>query len=66
MLRRQGIVARARMTFDASDALRGTLEAGVRHRHPTYSEWQVRLATLRLMLGPELFAMVHPDETIQP
>jgi len=64
--RRQGLAARARMTFDASDALRATLEAGVRHRHPSYSDRQVGLAVMRLMLGPDLFAKVHPDETIRP
>ena len=64
--RRKSVAARARMTFDASDALRATVEAGIRYRHPTYSERQVRLAVMRLMLGSELFAKVHPDEAIEP
>ena len=64
--RRKSASARARMSFDASDALRATVEAGVRHRHPTYSEREVRLAVMRLMLGSDLFAKVHPDETIEP
>jgi uncharacterized protein (DUF433 family) len=64
--RGKGLAARARMTFEASDALRATLESGVRHRHPAYSDRQVRLAVARLMLGAELFAKAHPDEAIEP
>lgn len=64
--RQMGVAARASMTFEASDALRATLEAGVRHRHPTYSQREVRLTVMRLMLGPKLFAEIQPDETIQP
>ena len=65
-LRAMGIEGRARMTFELSDNLRRSVEAGVRHRHPEYDEDQVRLAGIRLRLGDELFGEVYPDLEIQP
>jgi hypothetical protein len=40
VLRRLGTVGRAKMSFELSDRLRATLEAGVRWRHPnTQTRW---------------------------
>ena len=36
-------------------------EGGVRARHPEYGEHQVRMATLRIRLGHELFREAYPD-----
>ncbi|MBW1999805.1 MAG: hypothetical protein JRJ29_17820 [Deltaproteobacteria bacterium] len=40
---------------------RRLLAAGVRMRHPEYTDDQVRLATIRLILGDTLFAAVYPE-----
>ena len=66
VLRRLGIGRRASMTFELSDILRCVTEAGVRHRHPDYDEEMVRLAVIRLWLGPELFRRIHPAVEIDP
>jgi hypothetical protein len=39
---------------------RDLLAAGVRRRHPDYTEHQVKLASIKLTLGAELFASVYP------
>ena len=65
-LRRLGIAGRASMTFELSDDLRCVAEAGVRHRHPDYDDDTVRLALIRLWLGPELFRQVQPAVEIDP
>ena len=59
-LRRLGISGRAQMTFELSDSLRATVEAGVRHRHPDYDDESVRMAVLRLMIGEEQFRAAFP------
>ncbi len=66
VLRGLGISGRAEMAFDLSDGLRATVEAGIRHRHPEYSDDEVRLALQRLTLGEELFQEVHPGVGIRP
>ena len=66
VLRRLGIGRRAAMTFELSDDLHRVTEAGIRHRHPDYDDELVRLALLRLWLGPELFRRVHPTVEIDP
>ena len=63
-LRRLGGIARARQGFELSDELWRIVEAGVRQRHPEYDERRVRLATVRLWLGDELFRRVHPGVEI--
>ena len=62
-LRRLTMEERARMTFELSDNLRAVTEAGIRHRHPEYSDEQVRLALIRLMLGEELFQRWYGDQS---
>jgi len=66
VLRRLGIRRRASMTFELTDVLRQVTEAGIRHRHPEYDDLKVRLALIRLWLGPELFRRVHPAVEIDP
>ena len=46
---------------------RGLLADGVKHRHPNYTEDEVRLAVIRIELGNELFVKVYPHaEHIRP
>jgi len=58
ILRRLGIEARAEMTFQLSDNLRQTVEAGVKYRHPDYDKKKVRLEVLRLMIGDKLYQQI--------
>ena len=55
ILRKIGMEGRARMTMELSDGLRSIIESGVRQRHPDYDEDMVRLATIRIAIGEELF-----------
>lgn len=41
-----------------SDDARAVSEAGIRHRHPEYSEVEVHHALLTLLLGPDLAGRV--------
>jgi hypothetical protein len=66
VLRRLGVEGRAKMTFRLCDNLRRVLADGVRHRHPDYTDDQVRLAGIRLRLGDELFSKVYPSVNIEP
>ena len=55
-----GLEGRARLTFQLCDNLRETTKAGIRHRHPDYTDRQVTQAYLRLILDKELFQQVFP------
>ncbi len=60
-LRRMGLPGRAELTFQLCDNLRQITKAGIRHRHPDYTDQQVTQAYLRLILEPELFQQVFPN-----
>jgi len=66
VLRDIGFDGRVRMTFQLNNALRSISEAGVRHRHPDYSDRQVRLAATKLAIGADLFKLAYPGEDVQP
>lgn len=53
--RRMGPERRLRVGLELTEISRRLLRDGVAHRHPEYSEAEVRLAFLRLWLGAELF-----------
>jgi hypothetical protein len=65
-LRSLGIEGRARLTFQASDAMRSIVVSGIRSRHPEYDDEAVRLAFLRIWLGPGLFRVLHPGVEVAP
>ena len=65
-LRRMGISGRAAVTFELNRALRETARAGIRGRHPDYTEDQVHRALVRLTLGEELFRAVFPGSDVRP
>lgn len=58
--RRMSPGARLRVGLELTEVSRQLLVAGIRHRHPDYDEADVRLAFLRLWLGPDLFRRVYP------
>jgi hypothetical protein len=57
---------RLKLALQMSDTLRKLTAAGVRHRHPDYTDDQVRLAVTRIFLGEKLFREVYPGADVQP
>lgn len=51
LYRKAGPSGRARVAVELSDAVRETTVAGIRRRHPEYSEREVALSFLRLVYG---------------
>jgi hypothetical protein len=66
ILRAIGIEGRAKVLFDLNAQARALCEAGVRKRHPEYTDDQIRLARIRLTLGDELFRKVYPGVELEP
>ena len=57
---------RVAVTFRLNGLARRAAEAGIRSRHPDYSEEQVRWALRRLWLGDELTRQAWPDQELVP
>ena len=53
-LRRMTGPERVAKAFDLSEAARATSEAGIRHRHPDWSDEQVQAALMELLIGRAL------------
>ncbi|HEX7154357.1 MAG TPA: hypothetical protein VF618_22925 [Thermoanaerobaculia bacterium] len=51
LYREAGPSRRAQIAVELSDAVRETALAGIRRRHPEYSDGEVRAAFLRLVYG---------------
>ena len=66
VLRKMGPGGRAKSMFELNDALRATMRAGVRNRHPEYTSEQVRLSLFRLTLGEDLFHDAFPGIEVRP
>jgi len=66
VLQNMGPAGRLKLTLDLCDNLRQITRAGIRHRHPDYTDQQVTQAYLRLILVPELFQQVFPNCEIEP
>ncbi len=58
--RRMAPEARLRVGLELTELCRGLLVTGIRARHPEYDAEQVRLASIRLWLGQELFRRAYP------
>jgi hypothetical protein len=56
---------RLELAIQMSEDLRHVVLAGVRQRHPEYSEEENRLAAIRLTLGDELFRRVYPGVDVE-
>ena len=59
-LRAMGLAGRAELTFRLCDNLRNITIAGIRHRHPNYTDPQIIQVYCRLILPPPLFQQVFP------
>ena len=57
--RRMTPAARLRVALELTELSRQLLAAGVRRRHPEYDAGQIRLATIRLWLGDELYRRAY-------
>jgi hypothetical protein len=63
---RLGPAGRVELAFRMSEDVRRLAEAGVRHRHPNYSNQQVHAAVTRLMLGDALFRAAYAGAELLP
>jgi len=61
-LRRLDISERARITFELSDNLRSTAEAGLRAPDPAWDQEQAMREVLRPVAGDYLFEQVFGDD----
>ena len=61
ILREMGPEKRLMSSISLAQTARKLMAAGIKLRHPDYSEDQVRLATIRLVLGETLFEAVYPE-----
>ena len=61
---RMGGVARLSVAFELTDATRRITIAGIRHRHPEYTDEQVSSAWARLTLGDDLCQEVWPGRPL--
>ncbi|NQT88381.1 hypothetical protein HQ560_16565 [bacterium] len=52
------------LSWEWSRQIRATLEAGIRSRHPDYSDDDVRLTAIRRELGDDLFRQAYPDSPL--
>ena len=55
---------RLAQAFEMTRSARALSAAGIRHRHPEYTDRQVKLALIRLTLGDDLFRQVYPGVEI--
>ena len=55
---------RLRLGFESSDLSWKLQAAGVRLRHPEYSDEDVRLAVTRINVGDELFLRAYPSRKL--
>lgn len=54
------------MALEMSEEMARVVDAGVRVRHPDYSDDEVRLAGIRIRLGEGLFRAVYPNAKVEP
>jgi len=62
--RRMGGTGRVAVTFRLNQLAREMAAAGIRSRHPNYTEEDVRFALHRLLLGDRLTRAVWPDRPL--
>jgi hypothetical protein len=55
---------RLHLASEMTASVRALTAAGVRSRHPNYTNRQVELAVIRLTLGEELFQQAYPEEDV--
>jgi hypothetical protein len=66
VFRRMAPSERSLIAARLSVAVRTTTLAGIRKRHPEYSDEHARLALFRILVGDELFARAWPQVPLLP
>ena len=67
LYRELGAYGRVEAAFRLTASARAMTAAGIRHRHPHYSDEQVNAALARLVLGDDLVREVWPErELVDP
>jgi len=61
---RLGGSERVAIAFRLSDSVRRLATAGIRQRHPDYTDAQVERAFARLRLGDDLMRAIWPDRAL--
>jgi hypothetical protein len=61
ILREMSVAQRIRATSELCESTRRTSLAGIRQRHPDYSEQDARFALWRMLYGDELFHRAWPQ-----
>lgn len=51
---------RVAMAVEMSETIRQVARDGIRMRHPSYTDEEVRLTSIRLVLGDDLFVAAFP------
>jgi hypothetical protein len=64
IFRRMAPEQRLKQALELTEFARALSAAGVRSRHPGYSDHQVHMAVIKLTLGDEVFQRVYPDEDV--
>jgi hypothetical protein len=64
--RRMSPESRLQQALQWSEQAWDLSRAGIRARHPDYSEREVELANIRLRIGDELFREVYPGIEVRP
>ena len=57
---------RARLAIELSEAVRATLEEGIRHRHSEYTNQEIKLAAIRIILGEAVFRKAYSGMEVKP
>ncbi len=66
IFRRMSPARRLQLACEMSDYVRGLAVAGVRRRHPEYTEEEAKLAVTRMCIGEELFKQAYPGRDVRP
>jgi hypothetical protein len=61
---KMGGAGRLAIAFQLNETVRNVAMAGIRHRHPHYTNDEVRLAWARLTLGDDLCRAVWPEQPL--
>ncbi|HWL41651.1 MAG TPA: hypothetical protein VNQ73_01820 [Ilumatobacter sp.] len=65
VLRRLTPRQRAELTIEMSEQSFAVARAGIRQRHPEYTDDDVRFAMLRLLHGDAVVRTIYPDEPLR-
>lgn len=61
---RMSAAEKIRLMSELTESVRATFEAGIRKRHPQYTDRHARLARIRWELGDELYRQAYPSEAL--